>query len=176
MIRKVKNSEQYHALTEKATYIFLRKALSVCLCVYECIHSVQSFSRVWLFVTPWSAAHQISLSNTNSRMLFILMSIDQWCHPTITSSVVLFSSCLQSFPASGSFQMGQFFESGSQSIAISASVSVLPKNIQDWFPLGWTGWISLLPKGLPRVFSNTTVQKHQFFSTQRSLICCLGWS
>ena len=91
----------------------------------------------------------------------------QWCHPTISSSVVPFSSCLQSFPASGSFPMSQFFASGGQSIGVSAS-SVLPMNIQDRFSLGWTGWISLQSKGLSRVFSNTTVQKHQFFSTQLS--------
>ena len=90
-----------------------------------------------------------------------------WCHPTITSSVVPFS-CLQSFPASGSFPMSQFFASGSQSIGVSASASVFPMNIQDWFPLRWTGWISLQFKGLSRVFSNTTVQKHQFFSAQLS--------
>ena len=83
-----------------------------------------------------------------------------WCHPTISSSVVPFSSCLQSFPASGSFPMSQFFISGSQSIGVSALASVLPMNIQDWFPLGWTGLISLQSKGLSRVFSKTTVQKH----------------
>ena len=92
-----------------------------------------------------------------------------WCHPTISSSVVPFSSCLQSFPASGSFQMSQFFTSGGQSIRVSASASVLPVNIQDWFPLGWTGWISLQTKGLSKVFSNTTVQKHQFFGSQLSI-------
>ena len=86
----------------------------------------------------------------------------RWCHPTISSSVIPFSSCLQSFPASGSFQMSQFFASGGQSIGVSASALVLPMNIQDWFPLGLTGWISLQSKGLSRVFSNT-VQKHQFF-------------
>ena len=90
-------------------------------------------------------------------------------HPTISSSVVPFSSRLQSFPASGSFQISQLFASGGQSIAVSASTSVLPMNIQDWSPWGCTGWISLLSKGLSRVFSNTTVQKHQFFSTQLSL-------
>ena len=90
--------------------------------------------------------------------------LSQWCHPTISSSVVPFSSCLQSFPASGSFLMSQSFASGDQSIR--ASVSVLPMNIQDWIPLGWTGLISLQSKGLSRVFSNTTVQKHQFFGTQ----------
>ena len=91
-----------------------------------------------------------------------------WCHPTISSSVVPFS-CLQSFPASGSFPVSQFFASGGQSIWTSASASVLPMNIQDWFPLGWTGLISLQSKGLSRVFSNTTVQEHQFFSAQLSL-------
>ena len=93
----------------------------------------------------------------------------RWYHSTISSSVVPFSSYLQSFPASGSFQMSQFFTSGGQSNGVSASASVLPINIQDWFPLGWTGWIFLLFKGLSRVFSNTTVQKHQFFGTPLSL-------
>ena len=91
------------------------------------------------------------------------------CHPTISSSVVPFSSCLQSFPASGSFQMSQFFPSGGQSIRASASKSVLPMNTQASSPLGWTGWISMQSKGLSRVFSNTTVQKHQFFGAQPSL-------
>ena len=93
----------------------------------------------------------------------------RWCHPTISSPVVPFTSCFQSYPASGSFPMSQFFTSGSQSIEVSASASVLPMTIQDWFPLGWTGWISLQSKGLSRVFSNTTVQKHQFFGAQLSL-------
>ena len=93
----------------------------------------------------------------------------QWWHPTISSSVVPFSSCLQSFPASESFPMSQFFTSSGQSIRASASASVLPMNIQDWFPLGLTGWISLQSKGLSRVFFNTTVQRHQFFGTQLSL-------
>ena len=92
-----------------------------------------------------------------------------WCHPAISSSVVPFSSCPQSFPASGSFQMSQLFISGGQSIGVSDSTSVLPMNTQDWFPLGWTGCISLQSKGLSRVFSNTTVQKHQFFGAQLSL-------
>ena len=95
--------------------------------------------------------------------------LSQWCHPTISSSVIPFSSCLQSFPSSGSFQISQFFASGGQSTGVSASISVLLTNIQDWFPLGWTGWFSLQSKGLSRVFSNITVQKHQFFSTQISL-------
>ena len=92
----------------------------------------------------------------------------RWCHPAISSSVVPFYSCPQSLPASGSFPMSQLFAWGAQSIGVSASASVLPMNTQDWSPLGWTGWISLQSKGLPRVFSNTTVQKHQFFSTQVS--------
>ena len=86
--------------------------------------------------------------------------LSRWCYPTISSSVVPFSSCAQSFPASGSFQMSQLFTSGGQSIGVSASTSVLPMNTQDWSPLGWNGWISLQSKGLSRVFSNTTVQKH----------------
>ena len=95
--------------------------------------------------------------------------LSQWCHPTISSSVIPFSSHLQSFPASRSFQMSQFFISGGQSIGGSASAAVLPMNTQDWFPLGWTSWVSLQSKGLSRVFSNTTVQRHQFFSTQLPL-------
>ena len=92
-----------------------------------------------------------------------------WCHPTISSSVIPFFSCPQSFPASGSFPMSQLFASGGQSIGVSASTSVLSMNTQDWSPSGWTGWISLQSKGLSRVFSNTTVQKHQFFRPQPSL-------
>ena len=94
--------------------------------------------------------------------------LSRWCHPTISSSVVPFSSCPQSFLASGSFQMSQLFASGSQGIGLSASTSVLPMNTQDWYPLRWTGWFSLQSKGLSRDFSNTTVQKHQFFGTQLS--------
>ena len=93
---------------------------------------------------------------------------NQWCHPTISSFVIPFSSRPQSFPASGSFQMSQLFASGGQTTGVSASTSVLPMNIQDWFPLGWIGWIALQFKGLSRVFSNTTVQKCQFFGTQFS--------
>ena len=95
--------------------------------------------------------------------------LSRWCHSTISSSVIPFSSCLQSFPTSGAFQMSQLFASDGQSIGVSASTLVLPMNTQEWSPLGWTGWISLQSKGLWRVFSNTTVQKHQFFGTQFSL-------
>ena len=118
--------------------------------------SVQLLSCVQLFATPWTTARQVSLSITNSWSLPKLMSIELWCHPTISSSVIPYSFHLQSFPASGSFQMSQFFALGGQSIG--ASASVLPKDIQGWFPLGWTGLISLQSKGLSRVFSNTTVQ------------------
>ena len=95
--------------------------------------------------------------------------LSHWCHPIISSSVVPYSSCPQSFPASGSFPMSQLFARGSQSIGVLASISVLPMNTQDWSPLGWTSWISLQSKGLSRVFSNTTVQKHQVFGAQLSL-------
>ena len=107
--------------------------------------------------------HQLPEVHSDSR------PSSQWCHPPISSSVVLFSSCSQSLPASGSFQMSQFFASGGQSFGASASTLVLPVNIQDWFPSEWTGWISLLSQGLSRVFSNTAVQKHHFFSAQLSL-------
>ena len=107
--------------------------------------SVQSLSRVQLFATLWTAACQASLSITISRSLCPnSCPLSWWCHPTISSSVIPFSSCLQSCSASGSFQMSHFFASGGQSIGVSASASVLPVNIQDWFPLGWTSWISLL--------------------------------
>jgi len=127
--------------------------------------SVQSLSHVQLLVTPWTAARQASLSIINSQSLLKITSIKL----VMPSNHLIFSSCLQSFPASGSFPVSQFFASGGQIIGVSASASVLPMNIQDWFPLGWTGWISLQSKGLSRLFSNTTVQKHQFFSTQLSL-------
>ena len=130
---------------------------------------VQSLSHVWLFVTTWSAARQASLSITNSWSLLKFISLSLWCRPTVSSSVIPFSSHLQSFPASGSFQKSQFFASGGQSIGVLASASVLPMNIQDQFPLGLTGWISLQSKRLSRVLSNTTVQKHQLFSAQLSL-------
>ena len=94
--------------------------------------------------------------------------LSRWCHLTISSSVIPFASCPQSFPASESFQMSQLFASGGQSIGVSAATSGLPMNTQDWSPLGWTGWISLQSKGLSRVFSNTTVQKHQLFGAQPS--------
>ena len=115
------------------------------------------------------AAHKASLSFTISRSLLNSCPLSWWCHPTTSSSVVSFLSCLQSFPASGSFLMNQLFTSGGQSTGVSATASVLPMNIQNWSPLELTGLISLQSKGLSRVFSNTTIQKHQFFSAQPSL-------
>ena len=125
---------------------------------------VQSLSHVWLFATLWTAAYQASLSFTSFWVFSNSCSLNWWCHPTISTSVVPFSPCLWSSPASGSFPVSQLFTSGGQSIGASASVLS-----QDWFPLGLTDLISLLSKGLSRVFSNTTVQKHRFFSTQPSL-------
>ena len=124
--------------------------------------SVQSLSCVQLFATPWIAARQASGSITNSQSSPKPMSIMLVMPSTISSSVVPFSSCPQSLPASESIPMSQLFAYGGQSIGLSALSSVLPKNTQDWSPLEWTGWISLQSKGLSRVFSNTTVQKHQF--------------
>ena len=131
-------------------------------------NSVQSLSRVSLQPhelqhtrPPWPLTTSGAYPNS--------CPLSWWCHPAISFSVTPFSSSLQSFPASGSFPMSQFFASGGQSMRVSASASVLPMNIRDWFPLGWTGWISLQSKGLSRVFTNTTVQKHQFFGTQLAL-------
>ena len=131
------------------------------------LSSGQSLSSVWLCdpmdcsMPGFPVHHQLPYSNSSPS--------SQWCHPTISSSAVPFSSRLQSFPASGSFPRSQLFPSGDQRIGVSASASVLPMNIQDWFPLWLTGWISLQSKRLLRVFSNTTVQRHQFFGAQLSL-------
>ena len=124
---------------------------------------VQLLSPVWLFVTPCTAAQEASLSITNSRSLLKLMSIKS----VMPFNLLILCGPLQSFPTSGSFPLSQFFTSGGQSVGVSASV--LPVNIQDWFPLWLTGWISLLSKVLSRVFSNTTVQRCQFFDAQLSL-------
>ena len=132
------------------------------------LSSVQSLIRVWLFATPWIAARQASLSITNSQSSPKLMCIKLVMPSALSSSVVPFSSCPQSLPAKGSFPMSQLFTWGGQSIGVSASASVLPMNAQDWSLIGWTGLISLQSKGLSRVFSNNTVQKHQFFGTQLS--------
>ena len=131
--------------------------------------SVQSLSHVRLFATPWITAHQASLSIINSRNSLKLKSIKSVMPSShLISSVAPSSSCPQSLTASGSFPVSQLFTWGGQSIGVSASAWVLPMNTQDWSPSGWTGWISLQSKGLSRVFSNTTVWKHQFFSAQLS--------
>ena len=141
--------------------------------------SVQWFSHIPLFATSWTTQHiRPPCSLPIPRVYSNSCPLSRWCHPTISSSVLHFSSCLQSLPASGSFPMSGLFISGGQGIGVSTSV--LPMNIQDWFLLGWTGWISLQSKGLSIeswvskrlkiwVFSNTTVQKHQFFGAQLSL-------
>ena len=134
--------------------------ISVC-----CI--AQFISCVWLFAHGQQHT-KLSCPLPSPRVLSNSCPLSRWCHPTITFSVTPFSSCLQSFPASGSFPVSQLFASGGQSIGVSVSASVLPINIWDWFPLGLTALISLLSKGLSRVFSNTTVQKHQFFGAQLS--------
>ena len=134
------------------------------------IPCAQLLSLIRLFETPWTTTCQASLSIINSQSLPKLLSIESGMP---SNQLILcrlpFSSCLQSFPASWSFQMSQLFAWGSQSIGVSASTSVFPMNTQDWSSLGWTSWISLQSKGLSRVFSNTTVQKHQFFWAQLSL-------
>ena len=132
----------------------------------KAISSIESLNSVQLFATPWIAVRQASLSITNSRSSLKLMCIES----VMPSShlILCFSSCPQSLPASGSFPVSQLFAWGGQSIGVSASTSVLPVNTQNWSPLEWTGWISLQSKGLARVFSSTTVKKHQFFSAQLS--------
>ena len=157
--------KQYlHVLIRKRKYLLLNSS------VLPFFQEVQLLSRVRLCVTPWTAAPQASLSITNSWACSNSCPLCRWCHPTISFSVVPFSSCLQSFPGSLSFPMSQFFTSGGQSIGFSDSVQFqLPTNIQDWFPWGLTHWISLQSKGLSKVFSNTIVKKHQFFGAQLSL-------
>ena len=150
--------------------------IDVCAWVLSPFSSVQWLSRVQLFATPWTTARQASLSITTPGVYSNSCPLSQWCDPTVSSSVVPFSSCPQSFPASGSFQMSQLFASGGQSIGVSASASVLPMNIQDWSPLGWTGWISLQSKGLSRVFSNTIVQKKKSFQLCPILCDPMGFS
>ena len=134
----------------------------------SCLSSVQ-FSQSVVCNSLWPHGLQHARPHCplpTPRVYLNSCPLSQWCHPTILFSVVPFSSHLQSFPGSGSFPVSQFFPSGGQSIGASTSASVLSMNIQDWFPLGWTGWVSLESKGLLRVFFNTAVQKHQFFSTQ----------
>ena len=156
----------------------------MCVCVCVCVHARCAF-KIWNWperrvtvqfshsvmsnsLWPHGLQHtRLPCPSPTPGVYSNWCPLSQWCHPAISSSVI--PLCLQSFPASGSFPISHFFASGGQNIGVSASASVLPMNIQDWFPLGWTGWSSLLSKWLWRVFSNTTVQKHQFFGTQLSL-------
>ena len=147
----------------------LQISSSFVLSSVQFIRSVMSNS-----ATPWTAACQASLSFTNSQSLLRLMPIESVMPSNLSPSVVPFSSHLQSSPASGSFPVSQLFTSVGQRIGVSASASVLPMNIQDWFPLGWTDWIPLQSKGLSRIFSNTTVHKHQFFGTQHFFVVQLS--
>ena len=139
---------------------------------------VQSLSHVWLFVTPGLQHARLPCPSQSPRACSNLCPLSWWCHLNISSSAALFSFCLQSFAGSGSFLMSQLFTSGGQTIGASVSVSVLPVNIQYWFPLGLTGLIYLKSKGLSGVFFSTTVQKHQFFSAWQCSFCflipCLG--
>ena len=150
---------RYNGKQEKSLSYFHRHQSLVC-----CYCSVMSDS-----VTPWSAAYQASCSSSSPGACSNSGPLSWWHHPTISSSVIPFNSCLQSFPTSGTFQISWLFTYGGQSIGASVLASVLPMNIQDWFPLGLTGLISLQSKRLLSVFSNTTVQKHQFFRNQPSL-------
>ena len=152
----------YHSFLVHSSIIFIMLYITSLVVV-------QSLSRVWLFATPWTAACQASLSITNSRSVLKLLSIDSVMSSNHLILYRPFSSCLQSFPASGSFLVSRFFPSSGLSIKASASASVLPMNIQEWCPLGWTGLILLLPKGLSRVFSSTIDHKHQLFGAQPSL-------
>ena len=140
--------------------LFLKQKFNLCL-----RHQFSSVAQLCLTLQPHGLQHtRLPCPSPTPRACSNSWPLSRWYHPTISSSVLPFS-CLQTFPASGSFPNSQF-SSGGQTIEVSASASVLPMNIQDWFLLGWTGWIFLLSKGLPRVFSNTTVQKHQFFGSQ----------
>ena len=153
-------------------YFLLQSVIHMLVCVHVCVcvcsvqfsHSVMSDS-----LPPHEPQHPGPLyPSPTPRVYPNSCPSSRWCHVTISSSFIPFPSCLQSFPASGSSQMNQLFASSGQNIGVSASTSVLPMNTQDWSPLGWNGWISLQSKGLSRVFSNTTVQKHQFFCARFS--------
>ena len=159
--------QSYHC--DLGNLILLCFQLSIPFTHFSHFSSVQSLSCVRLFVTPWTAHSRPPCPSPTPGVYPNTCPLSRRCHPTISSSVITFSH-LQSFPASGSFQISQIFTLGGQSIGVSVSTSVLSMNTQDWYPLGWTGWISSQYKGLSRVFSNTTVQKHQFFSTQLSLL------
>ena len=151
--------EWIHVKYGWVTSLFICNCHGVVRQLHPSFTVVQLLSHVHLFATPWTAAPW-GCPSPSPRACSNSCPLSRWCHPTISSSVVPFFSCLQSFLASGSFLISQFFTSGSQSIGSSASSLVLPMNIQGWFPLGLTSWISLQSKGLSRAFPNTTVQKH----------------
>ena len=151
---------QYGKMKKFWSWILVKKWMWMCFC------PVQSLSHVWLLRPHELQYTRPPCPSPTPRVYPNSCPLSWWCHPTTSSSVVPFFSCPQSFPASGCFQMSKLFVSGGQSIGVSALASVLPMNTQDWSPLEWTGWISLQSKGLLRVFSNTTVQKHQFFGAQ----------
>ena len=152
--------------TNEKTEVYLSRGLEILgLSFKSTFNSVQLLNCVWLFATDGLQYATPPCPSTTPSIYSNSNPLSWWCHPTISSSVTPFSSCLQSFPASGSFQMSQLFASGGQSIGISASASVLPINIQDWFPSGWTGWISLQSKGLSTDFSNTRVENYQLSDT-----------
>ena len=148
-----------------------KSLFGICYNIFSVISSVQFSHSVMSdsLRPPWTSARRPPCPSPTPGVHPNPCLSSQWYHLTISSSVIPVSSCPQSLPTSGSFQKSQFIASSGQSTGVSASTSVLPINFQDWFPLGWTGCISLLSKGLSRVFSNTTVQKHQFFSIQLSL-------
>ena len=166
----LRSLELYSIFTECNSYAL---EIFICCLIYLANHLFRSvqFSHSIMSDSLWPHGQQharLPCPSPTPRACSNSCPLSRWCHLTISSSIIPFSSCLKSFPASGSFPMSQFFASDGQTIGVSASTSVLPMNIQDWFPLGWTGWI-LQSKRLSRVFSNTRVQKHQFFSTQLSL-------
>ena len=170
LLRDLYAGQEATVRTGHRTMVWFKSGKGVCQgwILSLCFSSVKSVSRVRLFATPWTATHQASLSITTGACSNSC-PFSRSCHPAISSSVVPFSFCLQSFSASESFPVNQFFTSDGQSIGPSTTASALPMNIQDWFPLWLTPLISLLSTGLSRVFSNTTVQKHQFISAQPAL-------
>ena len=150
--------------------VFLHKFLKVGFYFQKVLVQFSSVAQSCPTLQPHELQHaRLPCPSPTPRAYSNSCPSSRWSHPTISFSTFFFFSCLQSFPTSGSFPMSQFFTSDNQSIGVSASTSVLPMKAQDWSPLEWTGWISLQSKGLSRVFSNTTVQKHQFFGAQLSL-------
>ena len=164
-----KQNERQWSIPRKISCLREKRNHRNCVICSGRLFAVQSFSHVQLFVTQWLQHARLPCPPPSPRVCSNSCPLSQSCYPTISSSATSFSSCLQSFPASGSFPISQVFTSGGQRFGASASASVLPMIIQDWFPLGLTGLISLQSKGLSREFSSTTIRKYQFFSAQPSL-------